>query len=50
MTDDTTIRVRKSTWRCLHERKDCGDTMDDVVQALLEEASESKDLNNITHG
>jgi len=37
MGDDTTIRVQRSTWRELHERKEPGDSMDDVLSSLLDE-------------
>ena len=36
MADDTSIRVRKSTWRQLHRMKEPGDSMDDVLRELLE--------------
>jgi hypothetical protein len=40
MSEDTTIRVSVSTWRSLHERKDPGDTMDDVLATLLDTVGE----------
>jgi len=36
MVESTTVRVKAETWRQLHERKSIGESMDDVVQELLE--------------
>lgn len=33
--DDTTIRVSRSTWQQLHDRKDPGQSHDGVIQELL---------------
>ena len=41
MSEDTSIRVSKSTWRSLHERKEPGDSMDDVLAALLDAVGET---------
>ncbi|APW98876.1 hypothetical protein CHINAEXTREME_14305 [Halobiforma lacisalsi AJ5] len=39
MADDiTTIQVTEETWRQLNVRKNPGETFDDVIQRLLEEA------------
>jgi len=43
MGDDTTVRVHRSTWRQLHERKDPGDSMDDVLAELLDEVGHQED-------
>jgi len=37
MGDETTLRVSRSTWRQLHERKEPGDSMDDVLSELIDE-------------
>lgn len=37
MGDDTTIRVKRDTWRRLHERKEPGESMDDVLSELIED-------------
>jgi hypothetical protein len=41
MSEDTSIRVSKSTWRSLHERKEPGDSMDDVLAELLDAVGET---------
>ena len=40
MGSDTTIRVKRGTWRELHERKEPGASMDDVIRDLLDDAEE----------
>jgi len=40
MVESKTIRVKRDTWRDLHEEKDPGDTFDDVIQDLMSEAEE----------
>jgi hypothetical protein len=44
MGSDTTIRVKHGTWRALHERKEPGASMDDVIQDLLDDAEEKTEL------
>lgn len=46
MPDDTSIRIRKSTWRQLHERKEPGDSFDDVIADLLDDAQEPATAEN----
>lgn len=36
--DITTITIKKETWRRLHRLKEPGDSFDDVVTNLLDEA------------
>lgn len=36
MSETTTIHVRDETWRRLDERKDRGESFDDVIQQLLD--------------
>lgn len=36
MGSDTSIPVSDETWRQLNDRKDRGETYDDVIQGLLE--------------
>lgn len=36
MADLTTLNVRPDTWRAVNQLKDPGDTVDDVIQELLE--------------
>lgn len=39
MSEDTTnIRISKDTWKELNARKEPGDSFDDVISRLLEEA------------
>ncbi|WP_244605579.1 antitoxin VapB family protein [Halorussus marinus] len=41
MADDvTSIQVRNETWQELNARKAPGDTFDDVIQRLLDQADE----------
>lgn len=41
MADDTVnIRIKKDTWRSLHNMKDPNDSFDDVIKRLLEQAAE----------
>ena len=35
----TTIELKRSTWKALNQRKEPGDTFDDVVRELLGEAT-----------
>jgi predicted CopG family antitoxin len=44
MGSDTTIRVKQETWRGLHERKEPGDSMDDVIRDLLDSAEETAEV------
>ena len=39
MADDenTSLRVKRGTWRELNQRKEPGDSFDDVIQRLLAE-------------
>jgi predicted CopG family antitoxin len=41
MTANKTVRVYRDTWEQLHELKDPGETMDDVVSDLLDDSGES---------
>ena len=44
MTEDvTSIQVTAETWRELNHRKEPGDTFDDVIQRLLEEADKDEE-------
>lgn len=37
MTDDSVnIRIKKDTWRELHQQKEPNDSFDDVIQRLLQ--------------
>lgn len=36
----TTIQIANETWKELNERKEAGDTFDDVIQRLLNSSSE----------
>lgn len=38
MSDTTTIQITEETWRELNMRKNPGETFDDVIQRLLEDA------------
>lgn len=38
MSDITTIQITEETWRELNMRKNPGETFDDVIQRLLEDA------------
>lgn len=41
MAEDTVnIRIKKGTWRALHNMKDPNDSFDDVIQRLLAESDE----------
>lgn len=44
--NDTTIRLKKSTWRQLHERKDPGDSFDDVILDLIDDAEQASAVEN----
>lgn len=36
MTDTTTVTVSRDTWKDLYDRKDPGDTFDDVIRRLMD--------------
>jgi len=38
MSDDTSIRIKVGTWRQLRERKGPGESFDDVINGILDEA------------
>lgn len=38
--ETTTLQVSTETWKQLNARKDVGETFDDVIQELLEEAED----------
>lgn len=41
MPDDTTnIRISRETWKKLNARKEPGDSFDEVIERLIEEAEE----------
>lgn len=48
--DDTNIRIKKGTWRHLHEMKDPGESFDDVIQELLDEHDEKAEEQEETDG
>jgi hypothetical protein len=35
--DDTSIRIHRSTWKRLHDRKEPGTSFDDILTDLLDE-------------
>jgi predicted CopG family antitoxin len=35
--DDVNIRIKRETWRELHNRKTPGDSFDDVIRRVLDE-------------
>lgn len=37
-TDSTTIRIQRETWQRLHDRKGPGESHDDVIADLLDQA------------
>lgn len=37
MSESKTVRVKRETWRELHEQKQPGETMDDVISGLIDE-------------
>jgi len=37
MSEKTTILISKELWKRLHNRKQCGDSFEDVINKLLEE-------------
>ena len=39
MAESKTVRVTRETWRELHERKDPGQTMDEVIVELIDDES-----------
>ena len=43
MADDvTTVKVSADTWKRLNQRKEPGDTFDDVISKLLDESDASQ--------
>jgi len=40
MSGSKTVRVKRATWLELHERKDPGQTFDDVISAMMEDHAE----------
>lgn len=44
--ETTTVTVSKDTWKELHLRKDPGDSFDDVIRDLLEEADKDEKPEN----
>jgi predicted CopG family antitoxin len=38
MVEDTTIRLKRDTWKRLHAMKEPGDTFDDVLNDVLDKA------------
>lgn len=38
--DDVNIRIKRATWKRLHALKEPGDSFDDVISNLLDEADE----------
>ncbi|MFW5918528.1 MAG: DUF7557 family protein [Haloferacaceae archaeon] len=40
MAEDVNIRIKRDTWKRLHALKEPGDSFDDVITDLLEEAEE----------
>ena len=42
--DDVNIRIKRDTWRRLHNRKGPGDSFDDVIRRLLDEADEGNSM------
>lgn len=45
MGDDTTIRISRNTWRRLHNRKEPGDSFDDVLDDLLKKVDSTAAAN-----
>jgi predicted CopG family antitoxin len=39
MADTTTIEIKTGTWKQLNQRKEPGDSFDDVISRLLEETA-----------
>ena len=37
--ESTTMKVKRDTWKQLNKQKEPGDTFDDVISRLIEEAS-----------
>lgn len=46
--DDVNIRIKRDTWKRLHNRKEPGDSFNDVLQRLIEESEESGEKGNPT--
>jgi len=43
VTDTTSIRIKKDTWRRLRHRKGPGESFDDVLTEILDEFAENVD-------
>lgn len=43
-TDDTSIRIKRDTWRRLHERKGPGESFDEVLNDVLDRAESEEQL------
>lgn len=41
----TSVRINHSTWRRLHERKEPGESHDDVITDLLDQVENADDAN-----
>lgn len=41
MSDDTSIRIKKDTWRRLRDRKGPGDSFDEVIDELLDDVEDA---------
>lgn len=47
MSDDTTnIRISRETWKRLNARKEPGDSFDEVIERLIEQADAEADEGN----
>ena len=44
--DRTTVNVKNETWKRLMLRKEPGDSFDDVIQSLLDDAEDCEDDEN----
>lgn len=44
--DDTSIRIKRSTWQRLHRRKEPGMSFDDVLNDILDRVDESPTAAN----
>lgn len=47
MPDDTTVRVKRSTWTRLNHRRQPGDSFDDVIARLLDRIERYEDAEAI---
>jgi hypothetical protein len=43
--DDVNIRIKRNTWRRLHNRKEPNDSFDDVIRRVLDQVEEDEEGN-----